>query len=170
MPMLTTLRMRLPVWPVHCPLRTRSEKSAILRSTSCTAGTTFSPSTSIDRTFGGAQRDVQDGAVLGDVDLLAPEHGVDAVAEAGPLRERDEEAEGLVGDAVLGVVEVDAVDLDGQALAAVGIVGEQVAEVDVAQLVEVRVERAPLRRLGDRAAWAAEPTAECAAATRERRE
>ena len=29
-PMLTTLRTRLPVWPVHAPERTCSEKSAIL--------------------------------------------------------------------------------------------------------------------------------------------
>ena len=48
MPILTTLRMRLPVWPVHAPLRTRSEKAAILSSTACTSGTTFTPSTTID--------------------------------------------------------------------------------------------------------------------------
>ena len=46
MPMLTTLRTRVPVWPTHAPERTRSEKSAILRSTACTTGTTFTPSTS----------------------------------------------------------------------------------------------------------------------------
>ncbi len=47
MPMLTTLRIRLPVCPFHAPLRTRSAKSAMRSSTSCTFGTTFSPSTSI---------------------------------------------------------------------------------------------------------------------------
>ena len=52
MPMLMTLRMRLPVWPFHSPLRTRSEKAAILSSTACTSGTTFSPSTTIDAPFG----------------------------------------------------------------------------------------------------------------------
>ena len=87
-----------------------------------------------DRALGCAQRDVQDGTVLGDVDLVAAEHGVDAVAQTRPVRERDEQAERLVGDAVLRVVEVDTVDLDGELLTALGIVGEQVAEVDVAQL------------------------------------
>ena len=48
MPMLMTLRMRLPVWPFHSPLRTRLEKSAILSSTAWTWGTTFSPSTMMD--------------------------------------------------------------------------------------------------------------------------
>ena len=48
MPMLTTLRMRLPVWPFQSPLRTRSANSLIASSTACTWGTTFSPSTTID--------------------------------------------------------------------------------------------------------------------------
>ena len=47
MPMLMTLRMRLPVWPFQSPLRTRLEKSAILSSTAWTWGTTFSPSTTM---------------------------------------------------------------------------------------------------------------------------
>ena len=85
MPMLTTLRMRLPVWPFHAPLRTRSAKSAILSSTAWTSGTTFSPSTTIDAPLRRAQRDVQHGAVLGDVDLLAAEHRVDPLAQAGLL-------------------------------------------------------------------------------------
>ena len=50
--------------------------------------------------------------MLGDVDLVAAEHGVDAVAQAGTAGERDEQADGLVGDAVLGVVQIDAVDLE----------------------------------------------------------
>jgi hypothetical protein len=52
MPMLTTLRMRLPVWPVHLPERTCSAKSAILSSTACTLGTTFSPATSTTASSG----------------------------------------------------------------------------------------------------------------------
>ena len=77
--------MRLPVWPFQAPLRTRSEKSAILSRTACTSGTTFLPSTTMDAPFGRAQRDVQDGAFLRDVDLLAAEHGVDPRAQAGFL-------------------------------------------------------------------------------------
>ena len=52
MPMLMTLRMRLPVWPFHAPLRTRLEKSAILSRTAWTCGTTFSPSTTMDAPLG----------------------------------------------------------------------------------------------------------------------
>ncbi len=47
MPMFTTLRIGRPVAPVHSPLRTRSAKAAMRSSTSCTAGTTSAPSTSI---------------------------------------------------------------------------------------------------------------------------
>jgi hypothetical protein len=46
MPMLTTLRMRLPVWPSQAPDRTRSAKSAMRSRTSWTSGTTSVPSTS----------------------------------------------------------------------------------------------------------------------------
>ena len=47
MPMFTTLRMRLPVAPVHSPSRTLSAKADMRSSTSCTWGTTSAPSTSI---------------------------------------------------------------------------------------------------------------------------
>src|ERR1039458_7919517 len=43
MPILMTLRIRLPVWPFHSPLRTRLEKPAILASTARTCGTTSLP-------------------------------------------------------------------------------------------------------------------------------
>ena len=114
MPMLMTLRMRLPVWPFHAPLRTRSEKSAILSSTAWTCGTTFSPSTTIDVASRRAQRHVQDGPVFRDVDLLAPEHGVDARPQAGLLGQLQQQLERLVGDAILRVVEVEARRLGGQ--------------------------------------------------------
>ena len=107
MPMLTTLRMRLPVWPFHAPLRTRSEKSAILSSTAWTSGTTFLPSTTIDAPLGRAQGHVQDGAIFRDVDLLAAEHGVDPLAQAGFLGQLQQKLEGFVGDAVLRVIEVE---------------------------------------------------------------
>ena len=48
MPMLTMLRIGSPVWPFHRPSRTWSANSAIRPSTSCTAGTTSTPSTVID--------------------------------------------------------------------------------------------------------------------------
>src|SRR6516164_4661329 len=51
-PTLMTLRMRLPVWPVQAPLRTRLEKALILSRTAWTSGTTFFPSTTMVASFG----------------------------------------------------------------------------------------------------------------------
>ena len=62
--------------------------------------------------FRGAQGDVQHGAILGDVDLLAAEHRVDPVAQARLLGQLQQEVERLVGDAVLGVVEEEARGLE----------------------------------------------------------
>ena len=76
-----------------------------------------------------AQRHVQDGAVLRDVDLLAPEHGVDPGAQAGFLRQLQEELEGFVGDAILRVIEEDAHSLGRHPLAAPGIIREELPKV-----------------------------------------
>ncbi len=86
---------------------------------------------------GHAQGDVQDGAVLRDVDGLPGEHGGGALGQAGLLGQGDKQAEGLVGDAVLGVVEVQAGAFGGEALASPGVGGEQVAQVRVLDLVVV---------------------------------
>ena len=52
-------------------------------------------------------RDVQDGAVLGDVDVLAGEHRVDPLPQPRLLGQRDKQPERLVRDPVLRVVEVE---------------------------------------------------------------
>ena len=52
MPMLTTARIRFPVWPTHSPERTRSQNAAIRSSTSCTSRTTSTPSTTSERSRG----------------------------------------------------------------------------------------------------------------------
>ena len=130
MPMLTTLRMRLPVWPFHAPLRTRLGEVGHLVEHGVHLGHDVLAVDDDRRAPRRAQRHVQHGAVLGDVDLLAAEHGVDPRAQArllGQLRRSSRER--LVGDAVLRVVEVEAGRLGGQALAALGIVGEELAQV-----------------------------------------
>ncbi len=48
MPMLTTFRICLPVWPFHSPERTFCENAPIRSSTWCTPGTTSTPSTVTD--------------------------------------------------------------------------------------------------------------------------
>ena len=59
--------------PGALPRRTASAKAAIASSTSCTSGITSWPSTDTPLSARIAQRGVQHGAVLGDVDLVARE-------------------------------------------------------------------------------------------------
>ena len=59
-----------------------------------------------------AQRDVQHGAVLGDVDVLAAEHGVDPRPQPAGLGEVEQQFQRLRVDPVLGVVEIPTRGLD----------------------------------------------------------
>ena len=74
----------------------------------------------------GAQSHVQDGPLLGNVDLLPSEHGIDAGLQAGFLGQPQQERERLIGDAVLRVVEVDADGFCGHPLSALGVVVQRV--------------------------------------------
>src|SRR4029077_92628 len=53
-----------------------------------------------------AQSYVQNSAVFRDVDLLAPEHGVDPPAQSRFLGELHKKLQSLVGDAILGVIQI----------------------------------------------------------------
>ena len=86
MPMLTTLRTRLPVWPVHAPRADPLGEVGHLVEHRVHLGHDVHAVDLDHRALGRPQRDVEHGAVLGDVDLLAAEHRVDAVAQAGALR------------------------------------------------------------------------------------
>src|SRR5262249_19255680 len=61
------------------------------------------------------------------------------------LGEPEKESHRFVGDAVLGVVEVEAGGLDRHALAALGILGEELAHVYLRDLLVVGRERLPRR-------------------------
>jgi hypothetical protein len=65
-----------------------------------------------------AQRGVQHRAVLGHVDALAGEHRLDARRQVGRPRDVEQRGEHLVGDQVLGVVEVEVADLERHPLPA----------------------------------------------------
>ena len=54
--------------------------------------------------LGRAQSHVQHGAILGDVDFLAAEHGFDPPTQVTFLGQLEQQLEGLVGDAVLRVI------------------------------------------------------------------
>ena len=73
-----------------------------------------------------------------------------ASAQAALLRESAEQRNGLVGDAVLRVVEVHAGGLERQPLAAFRILCEQVAEMYRAHVLMVCFERLPGRLMGSR--------------------
>ena len=94
-----------------------------------------------------AQRDVQDGPVLGDVDLLAGEHRVAALRDAALLRKLEQQPQRLAGDPVLRVVQEDALGLEHEGLAAFRIRREQIAEMRLAERVGVLLERLPRRSL-----------------------
>jgi hypothetical protein len=68
---------------------------------------------------------VQDSPILGDIDALATKHGIDALAQSRLVRELQQERHSLVGNAVLGVVQVQADSFKRQPLPALGIVGEK---------------------------------------------
>src|SRR5262249_27490611 len=99
-----------------------------------------------------AQGDVEGGAPLRDVDLLAAEHRVDPRSEAGLVRQPQQQPQRLVGDAVLRVVEMEVDGVDRETLAALRIVREEPAQMPVPDLPMVRRERLPGgARTGERA-------------------
>ena len=150
MPMLTTFLIRLPVWPVHWPSRTRLANPAILSRTACTSGTTFLPSTTIEAPIG-ARRATWSTARFSVTLILSPRNMASIrVPESRLLCEPDEQSQGLVGDAVLRVVEEEAGSLGGQALAARRVVGEERAQMNVMHRPRVRLERLPRRAAGER--------------------
>ncbi len=73
------------------------------------------------------QRHVQHRAVLGDVDVLAREHRFASLLDAALAGQLAEQQQGLVADPVLREVEVEAGAVGDQALAALGVGGEEVA-------------------------------------------
>ena len=61
---------------------------------------------------------MQNRPLFGDVDLVAREHGVDVLAQAGLLRELKEQSGRLAGDSILRVVEIETHDLQRETFAA----------------------------------------------------
>src|SRR5579883_1550369 len=141
MPMLMTLRIGRPVCPRHAP-HTRGEVRHPVEH-GVHVGDDV-PAVEHDRCPAGRpQRHVEHGALLGRVDLVAAEHGLDPLAQAGRRGERAQQPQGLVHDPVLGVVEAEARGLGDHALAAPGIRREEVAEVPGRDQRVVGGERVP---------------------------
>ncbi len=120
MPMLTMLRIGLPVWPLQSPDADPVGEGGHAVEDLVHLVHDVDAVDDERRPFRHAERDVEDRAVLGHVDAVAGEHHVAALLELGLSGELEEQRERLVGDAVLGVVEVEPGGLDGQPLPAVG--------------------------------------------------
>ena len=96
------------------------------------------------------QRHVQDGPVLGHVDVLAAEHGVPPFRHAGLGGQFDQQPHGLVGDPVLRVVQVEPGRLRAQPLASPRIRGEQLPQMLAGDLRVVPPQRLPCLPLRQR--------------------
>ena len=96
------------------------------------------------------QGDVEHRALLGHVDLGAAEHGVDALGEAAFVGQPQQQSDRLVGHPVLRVVEVETGGFRRQALAPPHVVGEELAQMQIAHLLVMRRQRLPRRALGQR--------------------
>ncbi len=77
------------------------------------------------------QSHVQDGAVFGEIDSLAPEHGVDPRSQADLLRQLQEKLDRFVVDPILRIIEVDPGGLGRHAFASARIIAEEFPHVDV---------------------------------------
>ena len=93
---------------------------------------------------------VQDGAVLGDVDVLATEHRVPALRDARLLGEREQRVDDLPVHQALGEVDGEVRGLEGQRRGAVGVLGEPGPQVGCERRREV-AEPAP--RVAHDEAW-----------------
>ena len=91
---------------------------------------------------------MQNRAVLGDVDALAAEHGVHALAQPTFVRQPQEQTQRLAREAVFRVVEVQTDRLEGETIAALGVVGEQLSQMDVTQGGLMRLQCPPGGPLG----------------------
>src|SRR4029077_19359056 len=90
-----------------------------------------------------AQSHVQNSAVFRDVDLVAPKHSVDPPAQSRFLGELHKKLQSLVGDAILGVIQVQTYRLDGHALAAFGIICKKFPQMQVTNLLMVSDQSIP---------------------------
>src|SRR5208282_5698104 len=89
------------------------------------------------------ERDMQHSAPLRDIDLVAAEHRVDAVAQARLLRKLNEQFDGLVGNAILGVVERNAGSRERESFAPPRIVRKELTQMERADRLLMGQERSP---------------------------
>ena len=92
-----------------------------------------------------AQGHVQHCALLGRIDLVAAPHRLDTLTHTAFIGQREQQAQRFVGNPVFGVVQIQACTFGRQALAALRIGVEQVAQACAADRVVMSDERLPGR-------------------------
>jgi hypothetical protein len=97
-----------------------------------------------------AQCHMEYGAVLGDVELIATKHRIDAVAQTAFFGECDEQPERFVGDTVLRIIKIYSDLVHRKALAAMRIGGEELPQMNVLDLLVMPLKRLPRRALRER--------------------
>ncbi len=102
-------------------------------------GTTSSPSTPIEALRGARSATCSTARFSRHVNLVAAEHRVDAPAQTRLLGQCEQQADRLVGHAVLGIVEVQAGGLDDEPFTALWILAEQSSQVAAVDLVVMRL-------------------------------
>jgi hypothetical protein len=88
---------------------------------------------------------VQHGAIFGDVDVCPVEHRVAALLEVGGVGEVDQQFQGVAVDAVFAVVDIQITDGEVEFAAAIGVFVEECAQMRLADLAVVLLQRTPCR-------------------------
>lgn len=93
--------------------------------------------------FGRAESDVENGALLSEIDFISSKHRVDVRSQARFLGQLDEHLDGFVRNAILRVVQEDAYSLGRHPFAALGVLREEVSQMQAANLLVVGLEIFP---------------------------
>lgn len=91
--------------------------------------------------------------------MLTGEHRVAPPLEVRGLGQIDQQRQRFAGDPVLAVVDVEITHGKGELAAAVGILGEELAEVFAGDLVVMATQRVPFRAGGDVCGHSENPSA-----------
>ncbi|MNP07655.1 hypothetical protein D3C76_996870 [compost metagenome] len=96
-----------------------------------------------------AQGGVQHRAALGGVDHLATEHRLDRIAQPRFLGQPDQQLQGVGTEQVLREVQQQAAGAEAEALEALGVVGEGLAQAETVQGLAVLLQGGPAGQLSD---------------------
>ena len=91
----------------------------------------------------GPQRDVQHRPLLGDVDLLAAKHGIPPLFHPPFPGQLEQQAQGFVGNPILGVVQVQTGAFDGQPCPTLWVIGKQLPKMNIFDFLVVRLQGFP---------------------------